>query len=58
MELRLVVAYGLMALLALFVVGLALWLRYNSRDRIAARARRRDREAYERRMAARASGKG
>jgi len=52
MELRLIVAYSLMALLAAFAAGLVAWLRYNSRDRAVERSRRRVREASERRRAA------
>lgn len=51
MEARLIVAYGLMALMALFVAGLVLWLRHNSHASVAARGRRRDRQSYKRRMA-------
>ena len=58
MELRLIVAYSLMALLAAFAAGLAVWLRYNSRDRAVERSRRRVREASERRRAAGEAGEG
>jgi hypothetical protein len=51
-EARLIVAYGLMALMALFITGLVLWLRYNSHASVAARGRRRDRETYKQQMAA------
>jgi len=58
MELRLIVAYSLMALLAAFAAGLVVWLRYNSRDRAVERSRRRVREASERRRAAGEAGEG
>jgi hypothetical protein len=56
MELRLIIAYGLMALLAAFAVALVLWRRHNAYDRTAVRGRRRERESYERRMAKREPG--
>ena len=58
MELRLIVAYSLIALLAAFAAGLVVWLRYNSRDRAVERSRRRVREASERRRAAGEAGEG
>jgi hypothetical protein len=50
-ETRLIVAYGLMALMALFVAGLGLWLHHNSHASVTARGRRRDRESNRRSMA-------
>lgn len=47
---RLIVAYTLLALLVLSLAALVAWLRYNSRERVLARNRRR---ADERRRAAR-----
>ena len=49
MELRLIIAYSLMALLGAFAAGVILWRRYSSRDRTIARERRRTRAASERR---------
>ena len=55
MELRLIIAYGLLSLLVAFAVGLLLWRHYNSRERTDARLRRRGRADHERRMAERES---
>jgi len=56
MELRLIVAYSLMALLAAFAAGLVGWLRYTSRGRTVERSRRL--AASERRRAASEAGEG
>jgi len=57
MEMRLLVAYGLIALLAVFVAALVLWLRHNSRERTVARGRLRD-SAFEQHLAERERGEG
>jgi len=56
METRQIVAYALIALLALFAAGVILRLRYNSYDQNLARDRRRERKARERRTAEREEG--
>lgn len=58
MELRHIIAYSLLTLLVAFAAGLVLWRQYNSRDRTAARSRRRHREATERRRSEREHGEG
>ena len=58
MELRLIVAYALMALLVAFAAALVLWRRHNAPHRTAARSRTRQREAAERRMAERERSEG
>jgi hypothetical protein len=58
MELRRIIAYALLALLVAFAVGLVAWRNYNSRDKTAARSRRRESEAYRQRMAERERGEG
>ena len=44
MELRLIVAYGLIALIVLFFAGLVVWRRYNSFEQTLARRRLRELE--------------
>jgi hypothetical protein len=52
MTTRLVIAYGLLALLVALGVVLAIWVRYHSRSRADARRRRRNLAAYANRQAA------
>jgi len=49
MTARVLIAYGLIALLALFAVGLALWTRHNTFARKDGRRRLRDNARYQRR---------
>jgi uncharacterized iron-regulated membrane protein len=53
MELRLIIAYTLLALLVAFTAGMFLWWHHNSQDRTIARSRRREKEASLVRMAER-----
>jgi hypothetical protein len=48
MTTRLIVAYGLIALMAIFAVGVALWARHNTFARRDLRQRKRDHEMRER----------
>ena len=53
MTTRLIVAYGLIALMALFAVCMALWARHNTFARRDLRQRQRDDEMRDRQAAAR-----
>ncbi len=53
MTMRLIVAYGLIALMAIFAAGLALWARHNTFARRDLRQRKRDDEMRDRQAEAR-----
>ena len=53
MTTRLIVAYGLIALMVVFAGVVALWRRYNSFAKRDARQRQQDDARYERRVSAR-----
>jgi hypothetical protein len=58
MELRLIVAYALIAVVVLLAAGAIVRLRYTTRDRVHSRRRKRERETYDRTMAEREQGDG